>query len=58
MGKEQVFAEHRAVFGGNDGGNRHARKRLKLFKKRFMQRKRHQPARVGSTFRPNCSAIL
>ena len=43
MGKEQVFAKHRAVFGGDNGGNGHARQRLKLFQKRFMQRERHQP---------------
>jgi hypothetical protein len=42
MGKEQIFTEHRAVFGGNHRRNRDARKRLKLFQKRFMQRERHQ----------------
>ncbi len=42
VGKEQVFAEHRSVFGGNNGRNRNARQRLKLFQKRFVQSKRNQ----------------
>ena len=50
MGKEQIFAEHRPVFGGNDRGNGHAGQRLKLFEKRFMQRNRHQPGARGQDF--------
>ena len=47
MGKEQVFAEHRAVFGRNDRRHRHAGERLKLFQQRLMQRERHQPGARG-----------
>ncbi len=43
VSKEQVFAEHRPIFGSNNGGNGHAGKRLKLFQERFVQRERHQP---------------
>ncbi len=42
MGKEQIFAEHRPVFGGNNGRNGDPGERLELFQQRFMQRKRHQ----------------
>ena len=32
MGEEQVFTKYGAIFGSDNGGNRHARERLKLFK--------------------------
>ncbi len=43
MGKEQIFAENRAVFGGDNRGHRHAGQRLQLLQQRLMQGKRHQP---------------
>ncbi|CZY32006.1 Uncharacterised protein [Enterobacter hormaechei] len=47
MSKEQIFAEHRAVFGRNDRRHRHAGERLKLFQQRLMQRERYQPGAGG-----------
>ncbi|MNC58350.1 hypothetical protein D3C75_1080720 [compost metagenome] len=42
MGKQQVFTEHRPVFGGDYRRHRDAREGLELFQQRFMQGKRHQ----------------